>query len=102
MAKDIVPPQFPKDLSWDDDNAARASLKSLYEYADAATADAIDWYFRHKRRTGLVARGLRVAAIILTAIGGISPLLVNARVWVDRAGATTQPATQPAPAGIDY
>jgi hypothetical protein len=80
MGKNITPPPFPTNLSWDDDASVRKSLKDLYSYADGAANDTIGWYFAHKRTKGLVARGLRFAAIILTTVGGVIPLLVNARV----------------------
>jgi hypothetical protein len=84
MSKNISPPTFPKDLSWADSVAARASFQLLYAYAESAANDSISWYLAGKRAKSVMARGLRFAAIVLTTVGGIVPLMLGARIWIGR------------------
>lgn len=66
---------FPVCFSdWNADNA-QSTLDAVYERANAAVQDRIDWYDRKAAAYGRRARRLRYAALVFVAIGGLAPLI---------------------------
>ena len=77
MAKNIqAPPQLETDWS---DGQREESLKILYAFAYKTAKEAIDWYWGKKWK-GIIGRALRFLAIVLTAAGGMVPLLLSADI----------------------
>jgi hypothetical protein len=74
--KNIDMLDFPE-LRWGMEEEVVASLRALYEHAEASAAQAIGWYIRAKSGKGLWSRTLRVAAILLTTLGGLAPVLAS-------------------------
>jgi conflict system pore-forming effector with SLATT domain len=67
-------------LSWKSPGEIEASINMLYQYAEATASEAVDWYGRHKRRIAWKSRLLRFLAILLTALGGLTPI-ISALGW---------------------
>src|ERR1043166_2320488 len=87
MANNIKPTTFPK-LSGADDSAKAKFVSDIYDYANGKAQEAITWYLDKKWSKQRMAQSLRLAAIILTTVGGIIPLIIASRV-VATLGATT-------------
>jgi len=64
-----------QNLKWSTPEETRASIGVLYDYAENHARQSISWYAGHKRKKALCSRGLRFAAIFLTTLGGLSPIL---------------------------
>ena len=62
-------------LKWSTPEETRASIGVLYDYAENHANQSISWYAGHKRKKALCSRWLRFAAIFLTTLGGLSPIL---------------------------
>ena len=74
---DIQPP-LQLETDWSSGNR-EDSLKRLYKFAYDTATEAIKWYWRKKWK-GRVGRALRFFAIVLTAAGGLMPLLLAADI----------------------
>jgi hypothetical protein len=61
-------------LSWAKSDIP-ASLEALYRDLERRYLEAAEWYLRDKRNKSRWARGLRLLAILLTAAGGLFPIL---------------------------
>jgi integrase len=73
---DVYVPDFNvQELTWGTAAEVQESIKRLYLYAEAVADESIDWYGRHKRKLAWKSRLLRLLAIILTAVGGLTPIL---------------------------
>ncbi|HEV2294326.1 MAG TPA: SLATT domain-containing protein [Tepidisphaeraceae bacterium] len=77
MSNEIVVREFPKAIKFGTDDEARVSLAELKSYASAEAVQAQLWYMRNRRTKSVVGRGLRIAAILLTTIGGIVPFITT-------------------------
>ena len=62
-------------LKWSTPEETRASIGVLYDYAENHAGQSISWYAGHKRKKAVFSRWLRGAAILLTTLGGLSPIL---------------------------
>lgn len=62
-------------LKWSTPEETRASIGVLYAYAENHASQSISWYAGHKRKKALCSRWLRFAAILLTTLGGLAPIL---------------------------
>ncbi len=74
MARTDLAPGALADLSWEPDQA-RESINAVYLFVLAKATGAIDWYIDAKRWKKRFATYLRLGAILLTAAGGILPIL---------------------------
>src|SRR5262249_8534145 len=54
-----------------------AELKELYESVVSKGRDAMTWYARQKEGKKVWGQRLRMAAILLTALAGITPMIVQ-------------------------
>ena len=75
-----VPKLKVQDLKWGDSAEIQKSIVKLYQYAEATADDSIEWYRRKKRPKALMSRLLRSLAIILTTLGGLTPI-ISALGW---------------------
>ncbi|HEY0738055.1 MAG TPA: SLATT domain-containing protein [Herpetosiphonaceae bacterium] len=64
-------------LSWKTPQEIETSIQEVYQYAEARAADTIDWYLRAKKSKAQWSRWLRFAAIVLTALGGLTPIIIS-------------------------
>lgn len=62
-------------LAGDDEKSRREYVIAIYHYAAAKACEAIDWYLVNKGPQKKWARRLRLAAILLTVVGGLIPLV---------------------------
>jgi hypothetical protein len=65
------------ELRWGTDAETARSLRVVYEHAEAHAGRAIAWYFRKKAAKSVLSRGLRIAAIVLTTLGGLAPIVTS-------------------------
>jgi hypothetical protein len=63
-----------KPKPWDPDHVAD-SLQQMLEYAEQNAQKAIDWYWDKKRWKAISSRTFRLAAILLTAISALIPII---------------------------
>jgi hypothetical protein len=90
MSSEIPPPKKISDIDvhllqpprWDSTKADQ-SLAEFYVYAEKQAQSAIDWYVRNKKGKQVFSYSYRYASILLTAAGGLVPLLGAA--WLDSA-----------------
>ena len=75
-----IPALNVEELKWDTATEIQNSIVKLYQYAEATANDAIDWYDRKKHYKSLLSQLLRVMAIALTAVGGLTPI-ISALGW---------------------
>jgi hypothetical protein len=73
MARDIVASDTNAPM-WDPADPA-GSLRTLRDYAERQAGSAIGWYFHGKKSKQKLSRYCRFFAIILTALGGLIPIL---------------------------
>lgn len=69
---DLTPSVMPQ-LSWNPEDVA-GSIAELYRLLEARAVESIQWYLRDRRWKKRLSRALRMAAILLTAAGGLIPL----------------------------
>ena len=62
-------------LAWKTDAEVQASIGTLYSYAEARAQESIDWYWNAKQSKARWSRFLRLAAIVLAAMGGLAPII---------------------------
>src|SRR5256885_5199909 len=62
-------------LKWRTPDEIQVSISALYQYAEANANSSIAWYGKSKKRKARISRGLRFLAILLTTIGGLTPIL---------------------------
>lgn len=74
--KNLFIPQL-KGLSWGSDGEIEASIHLLYQYAEQRADESIRWYLRSKGSKALASRGLRLATIGLTTLGGLAPVIAG-------------------------
>jgi hypothetical protein len=73
---DVTVPDFNvQDLTWGSPAEVQESIKRLYRYAEGVANESINWYGRHKRKLAWKSRLLRLLAIVLTAVGGLTPII---------------------------
>jgi hypothetical protein len=60
---------------WDAGVSNTVLLRKLYEYAEGTANQAITWYWREKAPMKRASRTLRLLAIVLTTLGGLSPIV---------------------------
>jgi hypothetical protein len=53
------------------------SISELFCYVDTQANKAIDWYWVHKRWKARLSRAIQASAIVFTALGGLSPIVVQ-------------------------
>lgn len=70
-----VPNLQVQNLKWSTPAEIQSSIVTLYQYAEATANDSIEWYRRKKRPKALMSRLLRSLAIILTTVGGLTPII---------------------------
>ena len=70
-----VPELRVQDLKWTTPADVQKSIVKLYQYAEATANDSIEWYRRKKRPKAWASQVLRFLAIILTTIGGLTPII---------------------------
>lgn len=70
LSSRLLPP------SWDASDVLK-SLRALRAYAEAQAERATDWYYRSKRKKSKVSSTARFATIVLTALGGLIPIIAT-------------------------
>src|ERR1051325_341596 len=76
QSKDIKTPGLQvQNLKWKTDEEIQTSISALYQYAEASANDAIEWYRKSKRHKAQASQLLRFLAIVLTTIGGLTPII---------------------------
>jgi hypothetical protein len=73
----IVTPKF-EDPGWDQGDYT--ALENLRGYVERRAEAAIAWYYEHKRIKAVPSRIFRYAAIILTGISGLTPIIISIAV----------------------
>lgn len=68
-------------LRWDSEEARRASIVALKDYAEGEAAEAIAWYWANKAEKARASKLVRWSAIILTGLAGLFPIVKSA--WPD-------------------
>lgn len=76
-SEDIRSPGL-KGLSWKDAQQTESSIQQAYAYAEMRAEQSINWYFSSKREKARWSRWLRFAAILLTTLGGLAPIVGSA------------------------
>ncbi len=71
-----IRPRPAVDIMWDPDNPVQ-SLRDLRKAAEEEGQKAIDWYWRSKRWKCRLSRWIQLLALILTALAGIAPIVVQ-------------------------
>jgi len=61
-------------LSWDPANV-QSSLNNLQTYVEAEANKSLDWYWGNKRSKAKISRYIQFSAIVLTALGGLFPVI---------------------------
>jgi SMODS and SLOG-associating 2TM effector domain 2 len=79
MGKNIAPIPFPNEPGHDD-NAKAKYIHDIYQYAGQKADEAISWYLSKKTGKQRMAQILRFAAIVLTTVGGLIPLVIASHV----------------------
>ncbi|MEO5891951.1 MAG: SLATT domain-containing protein [Ferruginibacter sp.] len=64
-----------EELKWETRDDIHQSIYALYQYAETAANDSINWYGKNKRSKGRSSRLLRALAIIFTTLGGLAPII---------------------------
>jgi hypothetical protein len=64
-------------LKWSTPEEAKNSLDVVYVWVEAIAIASRDWYVEKKKWPSSISRGVRGAAIILLAIGGLVPLMTG-------------------------
>jgi len=77
-SRDLRHGSFPT-LSAQDWQQPVDACEALRAWAEARAVETIEWYLRDKRGRRRSSRLLRMAAIVLTALGGLQPLLAAVR-----------------------
>ena len=73
---DILTPRLEvQTLKWSTPEETEESIGVLYRYAESHASGSIAWYAGHKGRKATLSRSLRFAAIVLTTIGGLAPIV---------------------------
>jgi hypothetical protein len=70
-----VPKLQVQNLKWKAPDEIQESISALYQYAEATANDCIRWYGGRKRRIAWLSQLLRLLAIILTTLGGLTPII---------------------------
>lgn len=70
-----VPNLKVQDLKWNTSDEIQRSIVTLYQYAEATATNSVDWYGRKKASKARMSRLLRSLAIILTTVGGLTPII---------------------------
>jgi hypothetical protein len=73
-SKNLFIPEL-RGLSWGSDTEIEASIHHLYRYAERRADESIRWYLRSKGPKALASRGLRMATIGFTTLGGLAPVI---------------------------
>ena len=68
----------PGALIWDHADPSK-SLMDLLAYVEGEADKAINWYWRNKQWKSRLSRSIQFGAVVLTAAGGIAPILVQIR-----------------------
>ena len=78
-----IRPRDPVDVMWDSTDPVQ-SLRNVRKAAEEECQKAIDWYWKAKRWKCNLSRAIQLSALILTALAGIAPIVIqvakNARV----------------------
>ncbi len=82
MGRNIQGKKFPE-TDWSDGKRAE-SLRRIRGYVEEEVGEAIGWYVDKRGGKKAMARMLRLAAILLTGVGGLVPLLGKLLVTEDR------------------
>jgi hypothetical protein len=75
---DVTVTRLPH-LSWQPEDIEE-SLATLYDRAETAALEAVEWYLTEKISKARWSRALRLMAILLAAAGGLVPLVNSAGV----------------------
>lgn len=70
-----VPGLNIQDLKWSTPAEIQMSVYELYQYAEAAANDSIRWYAKKKTSKARMSWILRALAILLTTLGGLTPII---------------------------
>jgi hypothetical protein len=62
--------------AWNPDDVP-ASLEGIYKYAEKQAGRATAWYYAKKRRKAFWSWTFRASTILLTALGGLIPIIVS-------------------------
>ncbi len=73
--KDFVPNPFPE-LSWASGDVL-ASLEQLHNYVETEVKKFIEWYYYKRKSKRFLGFGLRIFAIVFTAVAGVLPVLAD-------------------------
>lgn len=74
--RDIVTPSLNiPNLKWTTHAETQESIGVLYQYVEANAQASIEWYARSKNLKAWMSQGLRFLAIMLTTLGGLTPIL---------------------------
>jgi hypothetical protein len=64
-----------EELKWQTPDEIQKSIVALYQYAEQTAHYCIYWYGKNKGSKSFMSRLLRAAAIILTTLGGLMPII---------------------------
>jgi hypothetical protein len=75
-SRDIERPRFEvQNLKWKSADEIQESIGAIYRYAEDTASDSIAWYGKSKRRKAQISQLLRFLAIVLTSLGGLTPII---------------------------
>ena len=64
-----------QNLKWTTPAEVQESISALYQYVEANANASIAWYAKNKSRKAWMSRSLRFLAIVLTGLGGLTPII---------------------------
>ncbi|MEJ7587835.1 MAG: SLATT domain-containing protein [Ferruginibacter sp.] len=64
-----------QEYRWDTPEEIQKSVYGLYQYAESGAISSISWYGKNKKSKARFSRTLRASAIILTTLGGLTPII---------------------------
>jgi hypothetical protein len=68
--------QAAVDVMWDNTDVV-GSLRAIRKNAEEEGQKTIDWYWRNKHWKSRLSRGIQLSALVLTALAGILPVVVQ-------------------------
>jgi len=75
LEKNILPSEGLYEIVNYEQDSMLTIFDKIYQNTEKKAINSIEWFLRKKNRPSIYSRGIRFGAIILTIIGGISPIL---------------------------
>src|SRR5437016_8933298 len=75
VGKNILPRETA-DIMWDSSDCVQ-SLREVRKAVEQEAQKAIDWYWRSKRWKATLSRQIQLCSLILTAVAGIAPIVIQ-------------------------